>query len=242
YECDVGSYETKAHTDKTDTIFGSFEMNVPASYRGFQLRFNAEVFDHDVYDSHDSIGRFRSSKMHVFKPDEATAVTMDREPSKNEAAELSLHVKMVCEDGYYDTSCAKKCIAKIGFYTCDENGNRICVPEKLPPDCQLDDPCLKEPCAEGATCEKLTDGSRKCICDATDESKCYKHIPCEPNPCLNGAKCSQSPTNKFDDVCLCTENYAGRRCDSPRDACAEEAFRLMIKHNDTINQKCRLSV
>ncbi|KAL3318525.1 hypothetical protein Ciccas_002803 [Cichlidogyrus casuarinus] len=140
---------------------------------------------------------------------------MDKTPSWNSQAKLEIHVQLSCESGFYGPACGKRCQAKAGHSYCDSQGNAVCVKGKLPPDCQNDDPCLLNPCAEGAECKNLEDGGRQCICEAEDTSKCYGYKACEPNPCLNGGECTLSSTNRFKHDCLCPMGFAGANCAVP---------------------------
>ncbi|KAL3318527.1 hypothetical protein Ciccas_002805 [Cichlidogyrus casuarinus] len=141
---------------------------------------------------------------------------MDRtNGSAIDQTKLELHMTLYCDTGFFGPACGKRCQAKAGHSYCDSQGNAVCVKGKLPPDCQNDDPCLLNPCAEGAECKNLEDGGRQCICEAEDTSRCYGYKACEPNPCLNGGECTLSSTNRFKHDCLCPMGFAGANCAVP---------------------------
>ena len=47
------------------------------------------------------------------------------------AATISYKLRVVCDENYYGKSCTKLCQPRndtFGHYTCDENGNKVCLP------------------------------------------------------------------------------------------------------------------
>lgn len=47
------------------------------------------------------------------------------------AATISYRLRVICDENYYGKSCTKHCQPRndtFGHYTCDENGNKVCMP------------------------------------------------------------------------------------------------------------------
>ena len=74
------------------------------------------------------------------------------------------------------------------------------------------DPCLSQPCRNGATCNSLEGGSYSCTCPlGTTGLYCGVDInECESQPCQNGGQCSQPGLGSFQ--CACEPGYTGETC------------------------------
>lgn len=47
------------------------------------------------------------------------------------AATISYKIRVICDENYYGSKCTKYCQPRndsFGHYTCDENGNKVCLP------------------------------------------------------------------------------------------------------------------
>ena len=76
------------------------------------------------------------------------------------------------------------------------------------------DPCLSQPCRNGATCNSLDGGSYSCTCPlGTTGLYCGVDInECESQPCQNGGQCSQPGLGSFQ--CACEPGYTGNTCET----------------------------
>ena len=102
------------------------------------------------------------------------------------------------------------------------------------------DPCLTQPCRNGATCRPIDSSSYQCICPSgysgydcatgmfvtslhalilVSVSSLSAMDPCSLQPCRNGATCRPLDTSSYQ--CICLASYTGYDC-------ATSEFRLML--------------
>uniref|UniRef100_A0A3Q2DCV8 FAT atypical cadherin 3b n=1 Tax=Cyprinodon variegatus TaxID=28743 RepID=A0A3Q2DCV8_CYPVA len=83
------------------------------------------------------------------------------------------------------------------------------------------DPCISQPCLNGAICSSLPFGGFMCSCSSGfTGGRCEVELTsCMPNPCQNGGKC-KAAGNAF--LCGCPRGLTGLVCDMDVNECEEE--------------------
>uniref|UniRef100_A0A0M3HND7 Protein slit n=1 Tax=Ascaris lumbricoides TaxID=6252 RepID=A0A0M3HND7_ASCLU len=81
------------------------------------------------------------------------------------------------------------------------------------------DPCIDNPCRNGAKCKRTHGRSFLCECVAGFHGRlCEDHIDaCYGHPCLNNASCKVIQDGRF--TCHCSKGFEGDRCETNIDDC-----------------------
>uniref|UniRef100_A0A1I8HSG3 Delta-like protein n=1 Tax=Macrostomum lignano TaxID=282301 RepID=A0A1I8HSG3_9PLAT len=129
---------------------------------------------------------------------------------------LSITYWYTCHSHYYGLDCNTLCKPRndsTGHYTCDSNGNKVCMSGWMGTNCTRLIPCLESPCYNGGTCSNVGNIAN-CTCTPnfngsrceTDVNECELDLP----TCSNGGTCLNT-YGGFD--CVCPENSTGSRCE-----------------------------
>ncbi|KAA0188819.1 Delta protein, partial [Fasciolopsis buskii] len=205
---------------------------VPASYT-----FEISIYDIDLLGRTQPIGSFIAEGFHLTNKGASTQITMRRKNHQYANIRLELRVRMTlkCVENFYGEHCTKKCAPNPPSYTCNDDGNRVCMPGHVGELCDKEDSCLYQPCAEHATCMNKPDGlGRICQCNGHEGPECYPdYDPCSSSPCQHGGSCQRMGQYNESFDCICTSLWTGYRCTDRRLACAEELERLEREANTT---------
>ncbi|XP_072050701.1 cadherin-23-like [Amphiura filiformis] len=93
----------------------------------------------------------------------------------------------------------------------------ICTEGWLGTLCDIDNPCLPNPCQNAATCALNPDNVRSYSCNCQVPyigTLCQNIDRCIPDPCLNGGICSTRPDGALH-ICRCPTQWAGYNCQDP---------------------------
>ncbi|XP_015589296.1 protein jagged-2 [Cephus cinctus] len=166
-------------------------------------------------------------------------------------AHLAYRVRVQCADHYYNATCTKFCRPRndiFGHYTCDENGDKVCIQGWKGADCET--AVCKEGCHpvhghcnvsgeckcrhgwRGEFCDQCTPypgckhgycngSSWQCICDTN-----WGGILCDQDlnycgthePCQNGGTCENTAPDQY--RCTCPEGFSGATCEKVDNPCA----------------------
>ncbi|XP_011496310.1 PREDICTED: protein jagged-1b [Ceratosolen solmsi marchali] len=166
-------------------------------------------------------------------------------------AHLAYRVRVQCADHYYNATCTKFCRPRndiFGHYTCDENGDKVCIQGWKGADCET--AVCKEGCHpvhghcnvsgeckcrhgwRGELCDQCTPypgckhgycngSSWQCICDTN-----WGGILCDQDlnycgthePCQNGGTCENTAPDQY--RCTCPEGFSGPTCEKVDNPCA----------------------
>jgi len=96
----------------------------------------------------------------------------------------------------------------------------FCHPGYVGQFCEVEDPCLNDPCLNGGICDSIADNDGTYTCDcgpAFVGNDCELPNPCyNANPCMNGGECFVSFHALVYGVprttCQCLEGYSGKFC------------------------------
>ncbi|XP_014678750.1 PREDICTED: fibropellin-3-like, partial [Priapulus caudatus] len=86
-------------------------------------------------------------------------------------------------------------------------------------DCEINDPCLPNPCQNEGTCtlHPANDGTYQCDCPAGYTGDNCEQSACLTYPCVNG-DCHLVPGSETEATCICFEGWTGDDC-SANDPC-----------------------
>ncbi|CAH8493958.1 unnamed protein product [Heterobilharzia americana] len=148
---------------------------------------------------------------------------------------VNVRMKLSCFEHYYGKHCHVFCKPEPSRYTCSSDGSYICVPGLHGSECDKEDSCYFEPCADHATCvNKENETGRVCICGGEEKPECYSdYNPCQSKPCQNGGECQLGGHYNKSFTCICTEQWTGHRCTERRSACLEEAMKIKLHDNQS---------
>ncbi|WAR20538.1 DLLD-like protein [Mya arenaria] len=168
---------------------------------------------------------------------------------KTDKTELEYRYRVRCDTNYYDAGCSKLCRPRddhFGHYTCDENGDIVCMKGWLGQFCD------QAICAEGCHPDHgFCDQPNECKCrggwEGSECTECIKYPGCKHgtcsrpwecncdegwgglyctldlqfctrhNPCLNGGVCQNTGSGSY--TCICQEGYNGTNCEREVDDC-----------------------
>ena len=127
-----------------------------------------------------------------------------------------------CSENYYTSTCDKYCRPKLGDYTCNSSGNKICATHKTGQNC---DQCQKEwggdkceECAENYFPEKVCNVT----CIAVEGRYTCSHLGgkvCHEN--RTGLDCDSCTEHRTGKICEnCTEGWGGDKCQE----CAKDYY------------------
>ncbi|KAF7990587.1 hypothetical protein HCN44_000392 [Aphidius gifuensis] len=166
-------------------------------------------------------------------------------------AQLAYRVRVQCDDHYYNATCTKFCRSRddiFGHYTCDNNGDKVCIQGWRGNDCGT--AVCKEGCHpihghcnvsgeckcrhgwRGDYCDQCTPypgckhgycngSSWQCICDTN-----WGGILCDQDlnycgthePCQNGGTCENTAPDQY--RCTCRDGFSGPTCEKVDNPCA----------------------
>ncbi|XP_057337294.1 protein jagged-1b-like [Microplitis mediator] len=166
-------------------------------------------------------------------------------------AHLTYRLRVQCADHYYNATCTKFCRPRddiFGHYTCDENGDKVCIHGWKGADCET--AVCKEGCHpihghcntsgeckcrhgwRGELCDQCTPypgckhgycngSSWQCICDTN-----WGGILCDQDlnycgthePCQNGGTCENTAPDQY--RCTCPDGFSGSSCEKVDNPCA----------------------
>uniref|UniRef100_A0ABD2VVZ3 Delta-like protein n=1 Tax=Trichogramma kaykai TaxID=54128 RepID=A0ABD2VVZ3_9HYME len=166
-------------------------------------------------------------------------------------AHLAYRVRVECTEYYYNATCTKFCRPRddiFGHYTCDANGDKVCIQGWKGADCET--AVCKEGCHpvhghcnvsgeckcrhgwRGELCDQCTPypgckhgycngSSWQCICDTN-----WGGILCDQDlnycgthePCQNGGTCENTAPDQY--RCTCPEGFSGPTCEKVDNPCA----------------------
>ncbi|CAB0012931.1 unnamed protein product, partial [Nesidiocoris tenuis] len=125
-------------------------------------------------------------------------------------ARITYRVRVMCDHHYYNTTCTKFCRPrndKFGHYTCDSNGDKICITGWNGVNCEV------AVCKEG--CHPIhgrCDEPGECICRLGWRGELCGH--CQPYPGCKHGYCNGSSWQ-----CICDTNWGGILCDQDLNYC-----------------------
>ncbi|XP_046470617.1 protein jagged-1 isoform X2 [Neodiprion pinetum] len=166
-------------------------------------------------------------------------------------AHLAYRVRVQCAEHYYNATCTKLCRPrddKFGHYTCDDNGDKVCIhgwkgancetavcKEGCHPvhgHCDVSGECNCRPGWRGEYCDQCTPypgckhgycngSSWQCICDTN-----WGGILCDQDlnycgthePCQNGGTCENTAPDQY--RCTCPDGFSGPTCEKVDNPCA----------------------
>ncbi|CAG5115931.1 unnamed protein product [Candidula unifasciata] len=172
-----------------------------------------QVIDADYIDD-DHMQTFAKTLTETVWPDKEHSIWENRIMSQNSHT-IKFKVRMYCDPYYYTSACDKYCKpddSSSGHFTCDANGDKICMPGWQGSQCTEDtDECALGFCVRG-TC-KNTPGDYSCDCPEhyTGKNCSYLKNPCQEQPCLNGGTCFAHATEHVY-ICQCMPNWEGINC------------------------------
>ncbi|XP_016120166.1 delta-like protein B [Sinocyclocheilus grahami] len=142
-------------------------------------------------------------------------------------SELRYSYHVFCDEFYFGEACSDYCRPRddtLGHYTCDENGNRVCL-EGWQGDYCSDrsncekrlDRCSHKTCANGGECVDLGASALCRCCPGFTGPRCEMNIDdCARYPCQNAGTC-QDGINDY--TCTCTLGFTGKNCSLRTDSC-----------------------
>ncbi|KAK3912487.1 Protein jagged-1b [Frankliniella fusca] len=166
---------------------------------------------------------------------------------------LTYRVRVQCDQHYFNATCTKFCRPrddKFGHYTCDHNGDKVCIAGWMGANCEIavckagchplhgkcDVPgdCECRPGWQGEFCDQCSPypgckhgycngSSWQCICDTN-----WGGILCDQDlnycgrhePCLNGGTCENPAPDQY--LCTCGEGFSGPNCEIVDNPCATQ--------------------
>ncbi|KAJ1528673.1 hypothetical protein ONE63_007067 [Megalurothrips usitatus] len=166
---------------------------------------------------------------------------------------LTYRVRVQCDHHYFNATCTKFCRPrddKFGHYTCDHNGDKVCIAGWMGANCEIavckagchpvhgkcDVPgdCECRPGWRGEFCDQCTPypgckhgycngSSWQCICDTN-----WGGILCDQDlnycgrhePCQNGGTCENPAPDQY--LCTCGEGFSGPNCEVVDNPCATQ--------------------
>ncbi|XP_054720792.1 protein jagged-1-like [Uloborus diversus] len=152
----------------------------------------------------------RVIERHVFSGVQIPGYEWKLKYHRGRAARFNYKYRVLCSEHYYDYTCAKFCRPRndmFGHYSCDEQGDKVCLDGWHGPTC------------ETATC-KLGCHPEHGFCSVPGECKCrpgWKSELCDqcmPYPGCKHGYCNGSPWQ-----CICDINWGGILCDGDINEC-----------------------
>ncbi|XP_054708436.1 protein jagged-1-like [Uloborus diversus] len=126
------------------------------------------------------------------------------------AAKLTFRIRVICDKNYYNSTCTVFCRPrndKFGHYTCNEEGEKVCLPGWKGPTCE------EAICREGChPVHGYCDRPGQCNCRHGWKSELCDH--CIPYPGCKHGYCDGSPWQ-----CICDVNWGGILCDQDLNYC-----------------------
>lgn len=130
-------------------------------------------------------------------------------------ANISFSYRMVCEQNYYGNSCSRLCIPRndaFGHYSCDSNGNRVCLPGWS----NVASYCTTAVCRVGCHPNHGSCQDRPNECNCADGWQGANCSECKPHPACHRGTCTQ-PWE-----CNCYAGWGGKYCDLDLEYCARK--------------------
>nr|XP_018904563.1 PREDICTED: protein jagged-1b [Bemisia tabaci] len=166
-------------------------------------------------------------------------------------AKISYRVRVQCDRHYFNSTCTKFCRPrddKFGHYTCDSNGDKVCITGWRGANCEIavcktgchpvhgkcDNPgdCYCRPGWQGEFCDQCTPypgckhgycngSSWQCICNTN-----WGGILCDQDlnycgthePCENNGTCENTSPDHY--LCTCPDGFSGINCEVVDNPCA----------------------
>ncbi|CAH1777237.1 unnamed protein product [Owenia fusiformis] len=175
--CPYGQYRMNGHIESNDITFGDDIGGIanPILLRlhrwegGVKLKCDVEDDDDAQGNDHDKVDflKYVYTATPARSEDQALVTETTILGDLSTRTELTVQFKVYCDSNYYGSSCSIYCSEhddSRGHYTCDQNGNKICMAGWEGTDCVISvNDCIGHQCQNDGTCR---DGHLiyTCIC------------------------------------------------------------------------------
>ncbi|CAH8837818.1 unnamed protein product [Trichobilharzia szidati] len=202
-----------------------------------EFTFTLGIYDEDVFGGAEKIAILMAQHFTLLPTtNQWTSIPLVRDTHQYyNNIHVNVRMQLSCLKNYYGNHCQVYCKPEPSRYTCNSDGSFNCIPGLIGVNCDKEDSCYYEPCADHATCvNKDNESGRICVCGGEERPECYPdYNPCQSNPCQNGGECHLSGQYNKSFTCQCTEQWTGHRCTERRSACLEEALKLQHYENQS---------